>query len=111
MKASLAGRELHRRLHPHPRVTAVAKNTATAAPLALRYENAHSVEGSNLLALRACSAYPFSARAGWAEGPSNTPATERARDLRKGVKQGHPPYFGFRVIFAAKNRRLRSHFS
>src|SRR3984893_14837011 len=27
MKASLAGRELHRRLHPHPRVTAVAKET------------------------------------------------------------------------------------
>jgi hypothetical protein len=35
MKASLAGRELRRWLHPHPRVTAVAKKTATAAPLAL----------------------------------------------------------------------------
>src|SRR6266849_6384127 len=47
---------------------------------------------------------PFSARAGWAEGRSNTPATERARDLqrealsfnqqardpKKGVKQGQP---------------------
>src|SRR6266851_10047662 len=35
MKVSLAAWESRRRLHPHPRVTAVAKNTATAAPLAL----------------------------------------------------------------------------
>jgi len=35
MKAALAGRELHCWLHPHPRVTAVAKKIATAAPLAL----------------------------------------------------------------------------
>jgi hypothetical protein len=39
MKASetLRGPELHRKLHPHPRVTAVAKKIATAAPLALSH--------------------------------------------------------------------------
>jgi hypothetical protein len=31
----LRGRELYRELHPHPRVTSVAKQIATAAPLAL----------------------------------------------------------------------------
>jgi hypothetical protein len=31
----VARQELHRWLHPHPRVTAVAKKIATAAPLAL----------------------------------------------------------------------------
>jgi len=45
MKASLAGREVHRRLDPHPRVTAVAKKNATAAPLALSRNQAG--EGSS----------------------------------------------------------------
>src|SRR5712692_1832567 len=45
MKASLARRQLHRRLHPHPRVTAVAKQIATAAPLALSRNQAG--EGSS----------------------------------------------------------------
>src|SRR5216684_8073272 len=81
---TVAGWELRRwGLHPHPRGTAVAKKRATAAPLAPCYENAHSVEGNNLLALRACSAYPIFSPAGWAEGPFNTPATKRARDLQK----------------------------
>jgi hypothetical protein len=45
MKASLAEQEVHRWLHPHPRVTAVAKKTATAAPLALSRNQAG--EGSS----------------------------------------------------------------
>jgi hypothetical protein len=44
MKASLAGLESHRRLHPHPRVTAVAKKTATAAPLALSRKRARDLQ-------------------------------------------------------------------
>ncbi len=32
---------------------------------------------------------PFSARAGWAEGPCNPPATQRARDLQKALNRLH----------------------
>ncbi len=51
------------------------------------------VEGSNLLAPRASSAYPIFSPAGWAEGQSNPPATKRARDLQKGVDQGKSLYY------------------
>src|SRR6266851_6235789 len=55
---------------------------APLSPLDSRADSSSTSEGSNLLALRACSAYPIFSPAGWAEGPSNPPATKRARDLR-----------------------------
>jgi len=56
---------------------------APLSPLDSRADSSSTIEGSNLLALRACSAYPIFSPAGWAEGPSNPPATKRARDLQK----------------------------
>src|SRR6266851_9230623 len=69
---------------------------APLSPLDSRADSSSTSEGSNLLALRACSAYPIFSPAGWAEGPSNPQlagegsperggwpiATERARDLQ-----------------------------
>src|SRR5713101_47394 len=74
MKASLAELESHRRLHPHPRVTAVAKKTATAAPLALSRKRARNLR-------KEAVALSYS---------------KRARDLRKALKQA--PTASYRFI-------------
>src|SRR3984893_1611441 len=65
---------------PSPARHGGCKNTATAAPLALCYENARA---ATCLPCAPPQRTPFSSRAGWAEGPSNTPATKRYRDLPK----------------------------
>src|SRR6266849_1988001 len=70
---------------PSPARHGGCKKHASAAPLALCYENRKSSALPPCFSgeINANDGTLFSARVGWAEGPSRTPATKRARDLIK----------------------------
>ena len=55
----------------------------TETVMALCYENSSAFPPCFSGEIKANDGTLFSARVGWAEGPSRTPATERARDLQK----------------------------
>src|SRR6266851_1569176 len=71
MKGSLAGLESHRRLHPHPRVTAVAKRAQPPRRLPSPATRARDLQKKALAVF--CS--------------------KRARDLEGGVEQGEPLHY------------------
>src|SRR6266849_841064 len=67
-------------------------------PSAMKIENSSAFPPCFSGEIKANDGTLFSARVGWAEGPSRTPATKRARDLQSGVKQVQPLCFRARDL-------------
>src|SRR6266849_2569757 len=93
---------------PSPARHGGCKKEATAAPLALCYENRKSSALPPCFSgeIKANDGTLFSARVGWAEGPSKTPASGR------GILSSCPRSFDFvhvaHFVQDDKKRRMRS---